>query len=132
MFRKNSNLMVEVKIRLTWGRIVTTWVYRHVFWEVSDILFLDLRIIITVCSDLNQSSQVVLVVKNLPDNAGNQRDPGSIPGLGRFPGEGNGYPLKYSCLENPMDRGLAGDSPWGHEELDMTEQLNMYAHLNLL
>ena len=66
------------------------------------------------------------------ESAYSARDPGSIPGLGRFPGEGNGYPLKYSCMENPMDRGLAGDSPWGHEELDMTEQLNTYAHLNLL
>ena len=35
----------------------------------------------------------------------NVRDLGSIPGLGRFPGEGNGNPLQYSCLENPMDRG---------------------------
>ena len=35
----------------------------------------------------------------------NTRDPGLIPGLGRFPGEGNGNPLQYSCLENPMDRG---------------------------
>ena len=35
-------------------------------------------------------------------------DPGSIPGLGRSPGEGNGSPLQYSCLENPIDRG-AGD-----------------------
>ena len=34
----------------------------------------------------------------------NAGDPGSIPGLGRFPGEGNGYPLQYSCLENSMDR----------------------------
>ena len=41
------------------------------------------------------------VVKNLPANAG---DVGSIPGLERFPGEGNGNPLQYSCLENPMDR----------------------------
>ena len=41
-------------------------------------------------------------VKNLSANAG---DPGLIPGLGRCPGEGNGYPLQYSCLENPMDRG---------------------------
>ena len=41
------------------------------------------------------------VVKNLPPNAG---DPGSIPGLGRSPGEGNDNPLQYSCLENPMDR----------------------------
>ena len=35
----------------------------------------------------------------------NSGDPGSIPGLGRFPGEGNGHPLQYSCLENPVDRG---------------------------
>jgi len=38
-------------------------------------------------------------------SACNARDPGSIPGLGRSPGEGNGYPLQYSCLENSMDRG---------------------------
>ena len=38
-------------------------------------------------------------------SACNARDPGLIPGLGRPPGEGNGYPLQYSCLENPMDRG---------------------------
>ena len=48
------------------------------------------------------ASQVVLVVKNPPANAGGA---GSIPGWGRFPGEGNGDPLQYSCLENPMDRG---------------------------
>ena len=52
-----------------------------------------------------EGSQVVLVVKNLPANAEDIRDLGSIPGLGRFPGGGNGNPLKYSCLENPMDRG---------------------------
>ena len=39
------------------------------------------------------------------DSACNAGDLGSIPGLGRSPGEGNGYPLQYSCLENPMDRG---------------------------
>ena len=44
------------------------------------------------------------VVKNLPTNAGNTRDAGSIPGLRRSPGEGNGNPLQYSCLRNPMDR----------------------------
>ena len=38
-------------------------------------------------------------------NAGGLRDTGSIPGLGRSPGEGNGNPLQYSCLENPVDRG---------------------------
>ena len=41
-------------------------------------------------------------------------DPGSVPGLGRCPGEGNGNPLQYSCLGNPMDRRrLVGYSPWG-------------------
>ena len=38
------------------------------------------------------------------ESAYNAGDPGSIPGLGRFPGKGNGYPLRYSCLENSMDR----------------------------
>ena len=45
---------------------------------------------------------MMLVVKNLPANAGNT---GPIPGSGRSPGEGNGNPLQYSCLGNPMDRG---------------------------
>ena len=45
------------------------------------------------------------VGKNLPANTGDLRDVGSIPGSGRSPEEGNGYPLQYSCLENPMDRG---------------------------
>ena len=44
----------------------------------------------------------MLVAKNPPANAG---DVGSIPGSGRSPGEGNGNPLQYSCLENPIDRG---------------------------
>ena len=50
-------------------------------------------------------SQVALVVKNPPASARGIRDMGLIPGSGRSPGEENGYPLKYSCLENPMDRG---------------------------
>ena len=45
------------------------------------------------------------MVKNLPASAGDMRDTGWIPGSGRSPGEGNGNPLHYSCLENPMDRG---------------------------
>ena len=52
------------------------------------------------------TSQVVLVVKNLLASAGDDvRDVSSIPGSGKSPGEGNGNPLQYSCLENPMDRG---------------------------
>ena len=53
---------------------------------------------------LVRAFQVALVVKNLPANAGDLRDEGSIPGLGRSPGEGHGNPIQYSCLENPMDR----------------------------
>ena len=49
--------------------------------------------------------QGVLVVKNPPANAGDERDVGSIPESGRSPGEGHGNPLQYFCLENPMDRG---------------------------
>ena len=51
------------------------------------------------------ASQVVLVLKNLPSNAGDIRDMDSIPGLGRSSGERNGNSLQYSSLENPMDRG---------------------------
>ena len=47
----------------------------------------------------------------------------TVAELGRSPGEGNGNPLQYSCLENPMDResSLVGYSPWGRKALDMTE-----------
>ena len=54
-------------------------------------------------------------------SACNAGDLGSIPGSGRSPGEGNGNPLQYSCLENPMDGFLVGYSPRGHKELDTTE-----------
>ena len=48
---------------------------------------------------------MALAVKNLPANAGDARDPALIPGSGRSPGGGDGNPLWYSCLENPIDRG---------------------------
>ena len=50
-------------------------------------------------------SQAVLVVKNLPANAGDIRDTDLMPGSGRSPGGMHGNPLQYSCLENPVDRG---------------------------
>ena len=54
-------------------------------------------------------------------------DLGSIPGLGRSPGEGHGNPLQYSCLENPHEqRSLVGYSPCGHKESDTTEQLTLF------
>ena len=52
------------------------------------------------------ASQVTLVVKNLPANAGDAKESGSIPGSGISPGEGDGNPLQYSCLGNPTDGGV--------------------------
>ena len=57
-------------------------------------------------SSVTWASQVVLVVKNPPANAGDVRDLGLIPGSGRFPGGGHGNPLQHSCLENPIDQGV--------------------------
>ena len=54
-----------------------------------------------------RASQVALAVKNLPVNAGDARDVGLIPGLGRFPGGENGTPFQKSCLENSMDKGAS-------------------------
>ena len=60
------------------------------------------------------------------ESACNAGDLGSIPGLGRSPGGGNGNPPQYSCLENLHgQKSLPGYSPWGHKELDMTEQLSI-------
>ena len=58
------------------------------------------------------------VVKTLPANAGDPGGKSLIPGSGRSPRVGNGNPLQYSCLENSMDRSLAGYSPWGCKESD--------------
>ena len=61
-------------------------------------------------------------------SACNAGDPGSIPESGRSPGEGNGNPLQYSCLENSMDwRSLVGCGPWARSESDTTEQLHFHA-----
>ena len=70
----------------------------------------------------SRASQVVLVVKNSLANARDVRDAGSIPRSGRYPGEGHGNSLQYSCLENTMDRGTWwATSPQGHKEQDITE-----------
>ena len=63
------------------------------------------------------------VIKGLPggsdveESAYNVRDLGSVPGLGRSPGEGSGHPLWYSCLGNPIEDFLAGYRPWGHKRV---------------
>ena len=70
----------------------------HVYFQISVFLKYIFR--------SGGTSQVVLVVKNLPANAGDIRYMSLIPGSGRSPGGGHGNPLQYSCLENPLDRGV--------------------------
>ena len=73
------------------------------------------------------------MVKNLLANAGDTRDMGSVPALGRSSGGGNDNSLQHSCMENSMDRGAWGATVrgWGgagHKDSDMTEQLTIYTH----
>ena len=68
-----------------------------------------------------------LVAQMVKKSACNAGDLGLIPGLGKSPGGGLGNPLQYSCLENPHgQRSLAGCSPWGRKEPDMTEGLTLW------
>ena len=67
------------------------------------------------------------LIKNPSAHVGDAGDVGSIPGLGRSPGEGNGNSLQYSCLGNPMDKSLAGYSPRSHKKLDTTEHACTHA-----
>ena len=89
-----------------------------IFWSISAIVlprkcvnqlsspaYSSQRSYFKQCNILVKPSQVALVVKNLPANAGDTEDVGLIPGLGRSTGEGHGDSLQCSCLENPMDRG---------------------------
>ena len=93
------------------------WVQSHLWWTKPEILLICpftekclMALVVYFCVGYSSNvllwaSQVPLVVKNPPGNAGDARDVGLIPGLGRSPGEGNGCPRLYSCLGNPMDRG---------------------------
>ena len=69
-------------------------------------------------------AQVALVVQNLPANAGDIGDMGLIPGLGRYPRGRNGNPLQYSCLENPMGRGV-----WSCKESDPAYRLSTVSYM---
>ena len=78
------------------------------------------------------SSQVALVVKNSPASAGDIGDAGSIPGSRRSPGVGNGNPLQYSCLENPVDRAAWWATIHGvAKSQTQLEQLSTFLHVDL-
>ena len=71
-------------------------------------------------------------LESLPANAGDARDAGSIPGSGGSPGVGNGNPLQYSHLENPMDRGAwQAQVHGGHKESDMTKSTHTHTQSTL-
>ena len=87
-----------------------SWGLKFLFSHMAIQLF-QLRLLKTFLSLFHCFAEILaLVVKNPPANAGDSRDVGSIPGLGRYPGGGHGNPLQYSRLENPMDRGAT--IPW--------------------
>ena len=78
----------------------------------------------TLVEDNSTIAVTSLVAQKVKASAYNVGDPGSIPELGRFPGEGNGNPLQYSCPENPMD--LEAYSPWDRKESDKTERFHFH------
>ena len=84
------------------------------------------------------ASQVVLMVKNLPANAGDVRDEGLIPGARRSPGGGHGNPFQYSFLESPLDRGAwqatvhsAAESWTRISDLTIYTHTHIYIHTNI-
>ena len=92
IFEEHSGLWKSNEKLWTLPRCMSLWrAHSDIFWGSTDFL---------------GASQVALVVKNPPANAAGVREVSSIPGSGRTPGEGNGNTLQYSCLENPMDRGI--------------------------
>ena len=104
----------------------------HLTFLSSLDLFASLVFITTLqykyCYPHFRASQVVLVIKKPPDDAGDAKDAGSIPGWGRSPGEGNANPLKYSCLEHPMARGAW----WALVQRVTKGQTTEHSHMHLL
>ena len=105
--------MLEVPFCMGRKHTTTPLTLELIMWFASDQSNMN-RVVITTealwnirkfCLHFSHSSQVTIVIKNMSANTENIRDAGSISRLDRSPGEGNGNPLQYSCLENPMDRG---------------------------
>ena len=139
-------LILDILVSIKWYLIVV-WVCiflmtndaEHFFMSllVICIFFLEkcllrsfthLKIICLFIIELSEFfifSRYKSLTKNDQEFACNAGDPGLIPDSGRFPGEGSGNPLQYSCLENSMDRGAWWASPWGQKKPDTTEWLTL-------
>ena len=115
VFRVSERCMLFFEV---W-HISTAWYQTP--WETGR-LFRNRSFVVGSCyrGDLKTGSLVAQSVKNLLAVQGTR---GSISGSGRYPGEGNGHPLQYSCWRIPCKRSLAGYSPWGCKELDTSERL---------
>ena len=94
------SLILFFYILITFFSCINVLIFLSVY-----LLCVYCRFLLVITRRLILASQVLLVEKNVPANARNIRDTGSVPGSGRSTGGGNGNPLQYSCLENPMDSG---------------------------
>ena len=97
-----KNLKITLHLTLTVDQNIWRIMWTYFFLTFNHFFKLSHKYVFIF---FQTPEQVVLVVKNLPANAGDIRDMHLIPGLGRSPGVGDGNPLQYSCLENPIDRG---------------------------
>ena len=113
---------LEVIMRTFVGGVIL-WVFLVLWLLVSSTAPPQMRLEYLCKNKYSRgASQAVQLVRNLPANAGDIGDSGLIPGLGRFPGEGNGNPLSVFLPEkSPGQRSLVGCSPWDNKELDTTE-----------
>ena len=114
--------LFEILLYLLLGKYPGVGLLDH--WLVLFLIFEEPPYIFFFCSGFPGGSEV----KASACNAG---DLGSIPGLGRSPGEGNGNPFQYSCLENPMDRRAWWATVHRVAELDTTERLHFHFSLAL-
>ena len=89
----------------------------------------NMCVCVCVCVCVCTSHVYVYHLKNTPATAGDIRDAGSVPWLGRSLEGGHGDPVQYSCLENPMDRGARETTDHSHKELDMTDACTHAHHL---
>ena len=97
---------MSLAVGLAASLLILFLLYSKMLFPWGWLLNLLHQLFLRISSFQQRVSQVALGVKNPPANAGDTRELGLIPGSGRSPGEWNGFPLQYSCLENFMDRSL--------------------------